>query len=246
MRRVAYGECSCVFWLCSPQQVLQFFHPHVAPFLVPSLPNFPFLISPAQFPPLLPLFLLSNPKTTLTPQRTIGTYPFQGLSPSTLRTIELDYPLAAARAFAAHLAPRLPTGGPPFRFVHLSGRLVVRDQDAALWLMSGPRRLKGAAEVALEEFAKAEVGVGSAVKGIGGSGGGAKFEVCIMRPAYVYPRTLPGFVRPFMGRAWSVAVEELGAAMVDASAGGTEWGAVVQNRELGRKGRGFVDAWSAS
>jgi hypothetical protein len=52
--------------------------------------------------------------------------------------LELDYPSAFAKAFL----PTVKTNGKRFKYVHLSGGMVERDQTRALWVKSGIRKIK--------------------------------------------------------------------------------------------------------
>jgi len=52
--------------------------------------------------------------------------------------LELEYP----KAFAEAIAPTLPEHGKRFRYLHLSGGLVERDQTRTLWMKSGVRKVK--------------------------------------------------------------------------------------------------------
>jgi hypothetical protein len=60
------------------------------------------------------------------------------------RTINLDYTLAASKAFEKSLATRLPdqTKGKKFRFVYCSGILAERDQEKSLWFMGEGRKMR--------------------------------------------------------------------------------------------------------
>jgi len=53
-------------------------------------------------------------------------------------SLELDFPGAFAKAFA----PTLEEHGKQFRYVHLSGGLVERDQAKALWVKGSVRKMK--------------------------------------------------------------------------------------------------------
>lgn len=53
--------------------------------------------------------------------------------------IHVNYPLAFQQAFLKVLKTR---PGATFRDIHLSGRLVVQDQDRSLWFMAAQRKLK--------------------------------------------------------------------------------------------------------
>ncbi|EME81740.1 uncharacterized protein MYCFIDRAFT_78810 [Pseudocercospora fijiensis CIRAD86] len=78
------------------------------------------------------------------------------------RKVGVNYPAAAAEAFATHLATALepyegyPTSPPkagqksfPFRFVYISVAGAEPDQFRKLWVMSDTRKIKGAAEKAI-------------------------------------------------------------------------------------------------
>jgi hypothetical protein len=52
--------------------------------------------------------------------------------------LEIDYPLAFARAFA----PTLAAHGKPFRYMHLSGMLAENDQTKSLLFLQERRRIK--------------------------------------------------------------------------------------------------------
>jgi hypothetical protein len=53
-------------------------------------------------------------------------------------TLELQYP----KAFANAIAPTLTKDNKHFRYVHLTGAMVERDQTRALWLKSDVRKTK--------------------------------------------------------------------------------------------------------
>lgn len=52
--------------------------------------------------------------------------------------LELDYPLAFANAFA----PSVAKNDQRFRFLHVTGGMVERDQTKSLWLKSSVRKVK--------------------------------------------------------------------------------------------------------
>ena len=52
--------------------------------------------------------------------------------------LELEYP----RAFAEAIAPSLAGRGKRFRYLHLSGALVERDQKKSLWMKASVRKTK--------------------------------------------------------------------------------------------------------
>ena len=60
---------------------------------------------------------------------------------ATLKKVQVDYTLTAAKAFVSALAPQLPEGR-KFRFVFCSGRFSEWDQNKTLLFMGDSRRLK--------------------------------------------------------------------------------------------------------
>jgi hypothetical protein len=152
-------------------------------------------------------------------------------------TVTIDYPLAAARAFASHLAPSLPSDLPSnqpekFRFVFCSGHATELDQTKSLWVMGPTRKAKGRAEQGLFDIAdECE---------------GGMFESYTVRPCGIRPRQhtvktwlLTTFVLP------TLLVEECAAAMVGVCKSG-HGGRIVMHEEAksmgGRilKGEGAV------
>ncbi|SMR56908.1 unnamed protein product [Zymoseptoria tritici ST99CH_1E4] len=104
------------------------------------------------------------------------------------RRVGVNYPVAAAEAFAGHLATALEphTGFPekspgagekrfPFRFVFISGWGAEVDQFRRLWMYSDSRKIKGAAEKGLFET----------VQSAGEVEGHKCFEVIALRPGRV-------------------------------------------------------------
>lgn len=59
--------------------------------------------------------------------------------------LELDFP----RAFANAIGPNLASRGKHFRYVHLSGAMVERDQGKSLWLKANVRKTKVSSEYSL-------------------------------------------------------------------------------------------------
>lgn len=59
----------------------------------------------------------------------------------TYKKVQVDYTLAAAKAFLEHLAPQLPEGK-QFRFVFCSGKFAEWDQTKPLHFMADTRRVK--------------------------------------------------------------------------------------------------------
>lgn len=61
--------------------------------------------------------------------------------------MELEYP----RAFADAIAPNVANGAKPFRYLHLSGAMVEREQEKSLWMKANMRKTKvGGSEQRLE------------------------------------------------------------------------------------------------
>jgi hypothetical protein len=52
--------------------------------------------------------------------------------------LELQYP----RAFADAIAPSIASGAKRFRYMHLSGAMVERDQKKSLWMKANVRKVK--------------------------------------------------------------------------------------------------------
>ena len=77
----------------------------------------------------------------LTRARAIGGRATQFPDAATYEKVQVDYALAAARAFVAALAPHLPEGK-PFRFVFCSGKFAEWDQAKPLHFMADTRRVK--------------------------------------------------------------------------------------------------------
>jgi len=55
-----------------------------------------------------------------------------------IKELEIDYPVAFAKAFA----PSLATRQTPFRYMHCSGRLAEKDQTKKLYFLQEGRRIK--------------------------------------------------------------------------------------------------------
>ncbi|KAH7400370.1 hypothetical protein BKA64DRAFT_723106 [Cadophora sp. MPI-SDFR-AT-0126] len=131
------------------------------------------------------------------------------------RRVTVEYTLAAAKAFSALPRPR----GKPFRFVLLSGFVVVRDQKASVWLFPEARKVAGEAELNLIDFAAQN----------------AAFESFIARPAFVLPKD-GGLKNAVMGLLPSVRVDALAAVLLDAATHGGEL-QTLENGDLVRRGR---------
>ncbi|KAF8191045.1 hypothetical protein K438DRAFT_1919489 [Mycena galopus ATCC 62051] len=135
--------------------------------------------------------------------------------------VEIDYPLAFARAFAPTIAASRAT---PFRYLHTSGVLAEKDQSKSLIFFGNGRRVKGKAETELLAFAQKDAYAG-------------QWETYVARPAMVLPKKgaiLKSLVGGLIG---SVRVDVLAAAMIDVVCGGKrngEW--ALENAEIVERG----------
>lgn len=59
---------------------------------------------------------------------------------ATAKRVQIDYGVAAAKAFAEHVLPRSPSG--KFRLVFCSAALACRDNQKKLWFESDTRHIK--------------------------------------------------------------------------------------------------------
>lgn len=83
--------------------------------------------------------LLTRDKLTL--HRAIGGRATQFPDVETYRRVQVDFTLAAARAFRETLVPQLPAGK-QFRFVFCSGKFAEWDQKKPLSFLADTRRVK--------------------------------------------------------------------------------------------------------
>ncbi|KAI9843832.1 MAG: hypothetical protein M1837_006093 [Sclerophora amabilis] len=126
----------------------------------------------------------------------------------------VDYTLAAAKAYVTHLVPQL-DGGESFRFVFCSGMLSVTDQKKSVWIFDLSRKVKGQNENELFQIAEEE----------------PKFDVYSVRPGGVTPvqrRIIDKIVSPIFP---TIRLDELGVAMVKICKSGSEKH-VIENSEL--------------
>ncbi|KAK4237205.1 hypothetical protein C8A03DRAFT_44927 [Achaetomium macrosporum] len=110
----------------------------------------------------------------------------------TCRRVQVDYTLAAAKAFLEHLVPQLPEGK-QFRFVFCSGKFAEWDQKKPLHFLADTRRIKGQVEQGLCEIAD-----GDSTK---------RFVVYCVRPSGILP--------PDAGLALRLSGKLYGAIEVD-------------------------------
>ncbi|KAL7916748.1 hypothetical protein GGI35DRAFT_485892 [Trichoderma velutinum] len=138
---------------------------------------------------------------------------------ATTRRVCVDYPLAAARAFAQqHKASQAEN---KFRFVYLSGGAVERDQSKSLWFQQDYRKIRGQAETELLAHAKENSDV---------------FESYIMRPGMVLAKdfNLRDMVR---GLGPSLPVDVLAKAMQKVALEGHQKD-TIENSMITAEGRG--------
>ncbi|KAK5130701.1 hypothetical protein LTR08_001731 [Meristemomyces frigidus] len=181
---------------------------------------------------------LTHPKLTPILHADFTTYPpallaqLQGAAaciwalgaPTAGREVHLACTLAAANAFATHLAPLLAgnsDGGgerPRFHFVQVSGGFVSRDQDASLYFLSEKRKMRGELETRLASFNDEypETWRTTVARPLGVTG-----------DALVW-KALPG--------GWFIPVEELAAGLVDLAING-EGEVFMENGALRRRGQ---------
>ncbi|KAJ7446768.1 hypothetical protein FB451DRAFT_1148321 [Mycena latifolia] len=136
--------------------------------------------------------------------------------------LEIDYPLAFARA----IAPTLVAQQKQFRYMHTSGVLAERDQTKSLLFLQEGRRIKGTAENEVLAYAKEKVHEG-------------RWETYIVKPAMVLHTE--GDVLKRMGGCvlGTVKVNELAAVMIDVVRNGNKE-QIIQNAEIVARGKALV------
>jgi hypothetical protein len=94
------------------------------------------------FPPIIQKDKeIANTKIQL--GRSLGIKKYQSPAGESGRTINLDYTLAAAKAFQESFAARLADQRKgKFRFVYCSGIIAERDQEKSLWFMGEGRKMR--------------------------------------------------------------------------------------------------------
>ncbi len=90
----------------------------------------------------------------------------------------MEYPCAAATAFAQHLTKDAPSG--KIRFVFCSGKFTETDPAKSLWFLGDSRRWKGETETFLQTLAKEHPG---------------QWEAYAVRPGLIIPRNPPLSIR---------------------------------------------------
>ncbi|GAW26857.1 putative nucleoside-diphosphate-sugar epimerase, putative [Rosellinia necatrix] len=138
------------------------------------------------------------------------------------RDADLDYPLAFLQSMERML--RTKPARPPFRHVHLGGMFTCKDQDAKLWLLEGPRKLRGLAEARVIEFAGAH---------------DSTWRAFVIRPGGVATERMTGSrtAVALMGQNWGIRVEELGAFMTYLVVDGAEEDSLIEHLRIVEKGK---------
>lgn len=151
-------------------------------------------------------------------------------------TLELEYPMAFAKAFSTTLAEHKKR----FRYLHLTGAVVERDQAKSLWFLGGMRKLKvsiihpfspstdvsqGRGETQMVEFAK-------------DPSTGGFWETYAARPGMVVRRgSLSGDAMiAILGDKMSIRSDELALALIDTVVNGSNED-IVQCAALVKKGQ---------
>ncbi|KAJ7203050.1 hypothetical protein GGX14DRAFT_369740 [Mycena pura] len=181
----------------------------------------------------LPVTLAKHTKLTVIIMKDFTVYPAEVLSQlegadaciwsmgttAAIPEVELDYPLAFARAFA----PTIPAGQTAFRFLHTSGVLAEKDQSKSLLFFQEGRRIKGKAETELLAFAQEEAQTG-------------RWETYVARPAMVLKKE--GDILKRMGGfvTGTVRVDVLAAVMIDVVCSRNQDGRIIENTEIMERG----------
>ncbi|KAK4192865.1 hypothetical protein QBC35DRAFT_483622 [Podospora australis] len=130
----------------------------------------------------------------------------------THKKVQVDYPVAAARAFQQSLVPE----GQDFKFVFCSGKYAEWDQQKPLYFMSDTRRVKGQVEKALSALADAA----------------KNFKVFIARPSGILGPSTPGLMSTVAGKLYdAIEVDKLAKAFVRIALEGHET-RIVESAEL--------------
>ncbi|KAF4342739.1 hypothetical protein FBEOM_3323 [Fusarium beomiforme] len=141
---------------------------------------------------------------------------------------DMEYPLAFQFAFVTLLEKQ--PKREPFRFIHLSGKWVVQEQDAKLWVNDYPRKLKGLYEIRSLELAKEHEAV---------------WRAWMLRPGGVITKRMriPGYLaQVLLGDDYVIKNEELGAFFTYLAVEGSEKDDyVILNRRIVEGGREYLN-----
>ncbi|QPC70327.1 hypothetical protein HYE68_001079 [Fusarium pseudograminearum] len=149
--------------------------------------------------------------------------------------VDMEYPLAFQSAFVPLLEKQ--PKRPRFRFIHLSGKFVIQNQDAKLWVNDYPRKLKGLCEVRSRELAEEHASV---------------WRALVLRPGGVITQKMmiPGMIaRAILGNDWVVLNRELGAYftyLAVSEESEPEGTFLIENRRIVEGGREFLKRQASS
>ncbi|EHA20991.1 hypothetical protein ASPNIDRAFT_194525 [Aspergillus niger ATCC 1015] len=134
----------------------------------------------------------------------------------TARKINVEYTMAAMRAFGTHLPSLAEGDGKKFRFVYLSGGMSERDQSRSLWMAGEMRKIRGQVENELTDYENNNNSV----------------EVYIARPGMVLARGM-SLRSLIFGMGPSIWVDGLAKVLVDVAVrGDVDGGRVLENEEM--------------
>ncbi|GLA73571.1 hypothetical protein AtubIFM55763_004498 [Aspergillus tubingensis] len=133
----------------------------------------------------------------------------------TARRINIEYTMAAMRAFGTHLSSSVEEGGKKFRFVYLSGGMSERDQSRSLWMAGETRKIRGQVENELTDYEKDN---------------NSSVEVFIARPGMVLARGMSLRTLVF-GMGPSIWVDDLAKVLVNVAVKGDKDGERVLENE---------------
>ncbi|RBA17629.1 hypothetical protein FPRO05_11344 [Fusarium proliferatum] len=146
--------------------------------------------------------------------------------------VDMEYPLAFQTAFAGLLEKQ--PKREPFRFIHLSGKWVVQEQDAKLWVNDYPRKLKGLYEIRSLDVTKEHATV---------------WKAWMLRPGGVITQRMrvPGYLaQVLLGDDYVIKNEELGAFFTYLAVEGSETDEfVILNRRIVEGGREYLRKMSS-
>lgn len=165
--------------------------------------------------------------------------------------VNLEYPVAFQESFVRILEQS--PEGPRFRFVLLSGKFVVQDQNEGLWFLDAPRKIKVCHNMpypALNTYpgtSNAKHQGQLITKTIAlAEQHPSRWQVYIARPGGVVSKgmigrgVVMGTFGAMLGKNWSITVEELGAYMAEVAANGGDNDGLIENADLVERGRALL------
>ncbi|KAK3711108.1 hypothetical protein LTR37_009895 [Vermiconidia calcicola] len=126
-------------------------------------------------------------------------------SPSSGKTVHVDYTTSAVNMLLTSIVPSMPTAGKPFRFVYTSGGLVPYLDTSFFFFLGEARSLRANLDRKILALSEKHAG---------------RWESFVARPWFVLDS--PPMSRFLLGEASWIYREELAAAMVDAALEGGE------------------------